>query len=139
MADEQHSAEEWRDIPGYEGLYQASTHGRIRSLDRMKPHKSKGGLWFDHPRKGQLLAPYVHEKGYFLVKLSDTRTGRRSRSFRVHRLIGETFIPNPLCKPEVAHNDGCRTNNAVWNLRWATRKENMADIPIHRAQAKRLG
>lgn len=110
----------WKDIPGYEGLYQASNFGRIRSLDRTivrgasrtrGPYKAK--------LKGKVLAPANGVQGYLVVPL-----GKNSPSCRVHRLIAKAFLPNPENKPMVNHIDGDVKNNRVDNLEWCTSQEN---------------
>lgn len=136
MANATNSNEIWKDIPGYEGLYQASSFGRIRGVDRLKPHKSRKGLWFDMPIKGRILKPSFNHAGYEIVVLSDKRAKRGAKMRKVHRLVCMTFNENPEGKPEVAHNDGSRNNNRPSNLRWATRAENMADVKIHSAIRK---
>jgi hypothetical protein len=68
--------------------------------------------------------PYLGKRGYYTVCIG-------GRLHFVHRVIAETFIPNPENKPEVAHGDGNRTNNTIENLRWATRAENEADRELH--------
>jgi hypothetical protein len=94
----------WKEIKGYEGLYEVSSEGRVKSLGR-KPGIMRPGL----------------SNGYLKVGL--TKDGIRSR-FRVHRLVAEAFIPNPDNKPEVDHINGDRKDNRVENLRWMTHQEN---------------
>lgn len=97
--------EEWKDIKGYEGLYQVSNLGRVKSLKR-------GSIRF-----GTL----THEN-YLRLKLYKDGTYKNKN---VHRLVAETFIPNPENKPTVNHIDEDKTNNMVSNLEWATIKENL--------------
>lgn len=105
--------EEWKDIKGYEGYYQASSLGRIRSLDRIDTSGKR--------RKGKVLK-YKHDGGgYPSVILA---RGCKDHTIHVHRLIAETFIPNPDNKPTVNHIDENKENNAVSNLEWMTYKEN---------------
>lgn len=110
----------WKDIPGFEGVYQASTLGRIRSLDRTiirgasrrrGPHEAK--------LKGKILAQATGVQGYQVVPL-----GKEFPSCRVHQLIAKTFIKNPEGKPMINHIDGNVKNNQVDNLEWCTNKEN---------------
>lgn len=130
----------WKDIPGWEGVYQASSLGRIRSVPRTKRHKTRAGEWFDMPLKGRILRPGTHENGYKIVALSDLRAGRKPRTFRVHRLVCEAFHGPPVGERcEAAHGNGVRDDNRAANLRWATRAENMADIKRHRQQANSFG
>lgn len=118
MADEANSTEEWRDIPGFAG-YQASSHGRIRSLDRMILRR--GGL---ARVKGLILSPF-QANGYPRVVL----TGRRN--VYVHQLVCLAFYGPPPEGHEVAHQDGKRDNCCVTNLRWTTRSDNALDRTRH--------
>lgn len=111
------SKEIWRDVPGYEGSYQVSNLGRVRSLDRVVRYVD--GRTREYP--GQLLVPYHNKRGYAGVNLGKGAKHRRL----VHRLVAQVFIPNPQAKPEVNHRDGDPSNNRVWNLEWATPGENM--------------
>ena len=104
---------EWRDIPGYDGHYQVSAHGNIRSLDR----KGVRSIL-----KGRLLKPSLNRHtGYLQIKL-----GREGiwKCHRVHRLVALAFIPNPNGKSCVDHIDDCKTNNNVENLQWLSVGEN---------------
>lgn len=109
--------EEWRDIKGYEGLYQVSNLGRVRSLDR----KVWGGDKFGYCiRQGKILKLNDH-LGYKFIRLS---VNANKKKYWVHRLVAETFILNPENKPQVDHIDTDASNNNVDNLRWVTQKEN---------------
>ena len=92
----------WKDIQGYEGLYQVSNLGRIKS-----------------GYKSIILQPGVC-RGYLIVNLYKDKKGL---SQKVHRLVAQAFIPNPENKPTVNHKDGNKQNNCVSNLEWATIKE----------------
>ena len=96
----------WKWIKDYEGLYQVSTLGRVRSFQRGKV---------------RILKPHTNEDGYLHLCLSKNC---KAKDFSIHRLVAETFIPNPDNLPEVDHRDNNHTNNRVDNLRWTTRKEN---------------
>lgn len=98
--------EEWRDVVGYEGLYQVSNYGRMKSL-----------IW----NGGRLINPCLHTGGYMLVGLY--KNGKRKNHF-VHVLVAKAFVPNPFIKPQVNHIDGDKTNNQVENLEWVTGSEN---------------
>ena len=107
---------EWRDIPGWVGLYQASSTGHIRSLD-MTTNAGR--------RKGRVLKPWVTVWGYEQVHLS--RDGVR-RARPVHQLVLEAFVgPRPEGH-EACHSDAVRANNSIQNLRWDTVSENRLDI-----------
>lgn len=99
--------EEWRPIPGWEGCYSASTLGRLMNV-----------------RTGHIMScqPNVKVHGYCSAMLY--RGNGERKSYRVHRLIAMTFIPNPEGKSEINHIDSNRGNNVVTNLEWATPKEN---------------
>ena len=99
--------EEWKDIEGYEGLYQVSNLGRVRSLDKYV--KGNGGkLYF---KKGGTLKPGVDGGGYFYVVLSKDRV---CKTMMVHRLVAEAFLPNPNNLPQVNHKDEDKKNNFVY-------------------------
>lgn len=105
--------EVWKDIKGYEGFYQISNTGKVRSLDR-ELLKSNGVI---ETRKGQLMSQIKDKDGYMRVALRkiDFRI-----TFGVHRLVAEAFIKNPSNLPEVNHKDEDKENNYVNNLEWCT-------------------
>ena len=111
--------EEWRDIKGYEGIYQVSNLGRVRSLDRyVNTHEKFGGRRLI---KGKIKSlPLL--VGYPTVNLDKNYEHKVAY---VHRLVAEAFIPNPENKPEVNHKDANRINNNVENLEWVSHLENM--------------
>ena len=110
-------AVEWSDVSGYEGYYQVSTEGNIRSLDRIVPLKSRSGNMTCKTYHGRSLATQLNNKGYVLVHLykNDKR-----KCHTVHRVVASAFLPNPLDLPEVNHKDGVKGNNSVSNLEWST-------------------
>ena len=110
--------EVWKSIKGYEGLYQVSNMGRVKSLERIITKRN--GL--KQSVQGRILKPIVGQDGYLLVNLYDS-SGKR-KSFYAHRLVCETFLDNPENKPCVNHIDENKTNNVASNLEWCTYKEN---------------
>ena len=109
-------SEVWKSINGFEGLYEASSKGRIRSLDR----KVKNGNG-ERITRGVIIKGYVGKDNYKRVSLS--KNGKKYPK-TVHRLIAETFIDNEKNKEMVNHKDAVKTNNDIENLEWVTRKEN---------------
>ena len=107
----------WKDIPGYEGMYQVSNLGRVKSLDRIKTNKLIG----KHFVKEKLMKLRLSSRGYLSVGL--TKNGKQV-GYRVHRLVAQAFIPNPENKKEVNHINGVKTDNRVDNLEWCTSSEN---------------
>lgn len=107
----------WRPIKGYEGLYEVSNLGRIKSVDRTVVYKN--GRTYIY--KGQILLISKCTKGYFRVELS--KDNKRKYKYG-HRLVAEAFIPNPDNKPCVDHINTDRSDNRVENLRWVTYTEN---------------
>jgi NUMOD4 motif/HNH endonuclease len=102
----------WKDIVGYEGLYQVSNHGRVRSLDREIAWK---GTWRFY--KGKVMKQRKDKDGYLTIQLY--KNGNRKDYF-VHRLVALAFIPNVDSKKQVNHLDGRNDNNHVSNLEWAS-------------------
>ena len=105
----------WKDIKGFEGLYQVSNLGRVKSLDRL--------VWSGHTtyvRKSQILCSYKRHK-YDRVRLYKNAKGTQ---ISLHRLVAEAFIPNPNNYPMVLHKDDIQSNNKVDNLMWGTQSMN---------------
>ena len=101
--------EEWRDIKGFEGCYQISNLGNVKS--------------FKNPKEEVILGKRKHHKGYIETMLCEKS---KQYIFKVHRLVAIAFIPNPENKPTVNHEDGDKLNNNDWNLKWSTYAENNA-------------
>ena len=111
----------WKDIEGYEGLYQVSNFGRVRSLDRYveyigtnQTHKKMNMKQF---KKGKILVPMLHKNGYLFIALP-----KKQKS--IHRLVAEAFIPNPNNLPQVNHKDCNKQNNNFKNLEWCNQSYN---------------
>lgn len=117
MTNVQNSEEIWKDIIGYEGLYQVSNFGRVKSLDRM----TNGPNGCLIPKPGKIIKQRPTKWGYMKVKLSKKSVFKHPT---VHRLVAIHFIPNPENKPQVNHIDCDRKNNNLINLEWCTPKEN---------------
>ena len=98
------------DIKGYEGYYQISNFGKVKSVSRFQSTTER------------ILKQEFDKKGYKRVRLS---INNKSKKFQVHRLVAIAFIDNPYNKPEINHKDGITFNNCFLNLEWCTHSENM--------------
>lgn len=101
--------EVWKDIKDYEGLYQVSNWGRVKSLN------------YNRTGKAEVMIPRKTKKGYLLVQLS--KNGKK-KTCSVHRLVAGAFLDNPEGKPEINHIDENKENNRVDNLEWIWHKDN---------------
>ena len=106
----------WKDIKSYEGLYQISNTGKIKSLERYKDNHSKKQLVKEKIRK-----QIISKTGYYTCMLN--KNGK-IKLFKVHRLIAEAFIPNPNNYPIINHKDGNKLNNDISNLEWCNYSHN---------------
>lgn len=114
-------SEVWRFIPGFEGRYEVSSRGSVRSLDVID---AQGRKW-----PGRMFKGYTSELGYVFVAL---RKDGKPKSFSVHRLVALAFLgPATEEKPYVLHSDGNPGNNNLENLRWGSQKENIQDAIKH--------
>ena len=109
--------EEWKDIVDYEGLYQVSNTGKVKSLGRWINGKNKGKMWKEEKiLKQQLYSSYLYVGLW---------KNRKFKYFRVHRLVAQAFISNPNKYPQVNHKDENPSNNFVDNLEWCDQKYNV--------------
>lgn len=99
--------EKFYPIKGYEGLYEISINGKIKSIGR---------------KIEKILKPSINSRGYLCVNLTKDK---KMKTIKLHRIISNAFIPNPLNKPQVNHKDGNKLNNKISNLEWCTPSENM--------------
>lgn len=111
--------EVWLPIDGYEGIYEVSNFGRIRSLDRHVKY-SNGAVAFT---KGKILSPEITKKGVGYKRVMLCHHGKHERVF-VHRAVAKVFVSNDYDKPYVNHIDGNKLNNNFKNLEWCTISEN---------------
>ena len=107
----------WKPIKGFEGLYEVSSLGNVRSVDRYVMCGKQYCLLKGKPKK-----PYPNSKGYLMVGLY--KNSQRTH-YLIHRLVAEAFIPNPNNLPCIDHINTIKTDNRVENLRWCSYKENM--------------
>lgn len=110
------SEEIWKDVLGYEGFYQISSNGILRSL----PHIRLNGTNGKYLQKGRIRVPYINSSGYYVVNLS--KNGKIATKF-IHKLVAEAFIKNPEKKATVNHKNGNKLDNSIENLEWATKSE----------------
>lgn len=108
----------WKDIKGYEGMYQISNWGRVRSLDRVSYQKHYSGCLSRYEHKGRILRLSSRPNGYVRVTIN-----RHCET--VHRLVAEAFLEKPEGKDYINHLDANPKNNHVNNLEWCTQSENI--------------
>lgn len=115
------AVEIWKPVKDFEGLYEVSNLGRVKSLERMTQMKSKKGTPYKRKAKEMILKQSVDRYGYMKVIL---HKNDKPYYFTVHRLVAMVFVDNPFHKTTVDHVDCDRTNNCAKNLRWVTTEEN---------------
>jgi len=106
--------EKWEIIDGYEGKYHVSSKGKIIAITRICRNT-------DNTINNKRIKEWSNKKGYVFVSL--IKNGH-TKNYRIHRLVAQTFIPNPKNKPQVNHINGIKTDNRVENLEWVTDSEN---------------
>jgi hypothetical protein len=99
----------WKDIAGYENRYQVSDYGRVRSLRRK------------YRKEDIMLKQIIDYKGYSTVGLT---MNCKTKFFKVHRLVAQSFLDNPLCKPQINHINCIKDDNSLENIEWCTNGEN---------------
>lgn len=109
--------EQWKDVPGYEGRYQVSDMGRVRSVDRLVRFVDKSGVERQRRARGQILRPGKC-RDYLIVNLSGDGT------IAVHILVARAWVPGWVEGLEVNHKDGIKANCVANNLEWVTKREN---------------
>lgn len=114
------SIEEWKDIPGYEGMYQVSSFGRVKSVRKFRKGKHGCNIALEE----KIIRPFVKNKKYNYLRVSITKDGKATK-YSVHRLVAMAFIPNPNNLPQVNHKDENKENNRVDNLEWCDGKYNI--------------
>lgn len=112
--------EQWRGVPGFDGYYQISSFGRVKSLPYTFVAKNNES----YPVKEKILKQDKTNKGYLRATFSVSILSKKKR-VSVHRLVGEMFIPNPENKPYINHKKGIKTDNRAHQLEWSTQKENI--------------
>lgn len=116
-------AEIWKDIVGFEGYYQISNLGIVKSIIREIPLTTKCGNNTTRTSKEKFIKQKLNISGGYLKV--DISKNAKQKQLLIHRLIAEYFIPNPYNKPMVNHINGIKTDNRIVNLEWCTQKENM--------------
>lgn len=114
------SEERWKDLVGWEGYYQVSTCGNVRSVDRSVPRKIHGQE-FNLTIKGRDMSICQTSNGYPFLMLGK---GNKKKSFMVHRMVALTFIPKKEGFPNVNHKNGIKSDNRVENLEWSNKSHN---------------
>jgi len=115
--------EVWRDVCGWEDIYEVSNRGRVKRLKRRVTHRNQAGDFIMvYPTK--ILKANPDSSGYPQVTLNAVSEGKKRRVARVHRLVAEAFIPNPESKPQVNHINSNTMDANVYNLEWCTGSEN---------------
>lgn len=126
--------EVWKDIIGYEGLYQISNTGKLKSLKRQyKKIDRRTNKEFIYSQAEKILKPRIDKKGYLHYALNKNK---RAKEYKAHRLVAEAFITNIEGKPQINHKDMNKQNNCVENLEWCTNSENQKHSYKHNLNRK---
>lgn len=124
--------EVWKDIKGYEGYYQVSNFGRVKSVSRRVVNHKSGSTRLV---QSKILSPCDNGNGYLVVSLR--KDGKRKSAY-VHRIVAEAFVENKENKPNINHKDYNTKNNVATNLEWCTQKENVAYSVAHMRKPRRI-
>ena len=117
--------EEWKSVKGYEGKYEVSNLGRIKSVDHEVKVKQQNREYIV-VRKGRMLTPLKRQHGYLGIQLfGKGANARKMKTYSIHRLVAEAFLENLNNLPEINHKDEDKTNNCVENLEWCSRIDNV--------------
>jgi len=124
--------EQWKDIPGYEGLYQVSSEGRVRSLDRIVEQKGNKASIVKRIYKGRVKQPTVFKTGYAMVNLYN----QNHLTISIHRLVALAFLDPVHGKDTVDHINQNKLDNRLCNLRWANASEQAINRPTRISVSK---
>ena len=125
----------WKDVPGYEGRYQVSNLGNVRTLDRVC-HNHNGG---SYTRKGKLLIPVINSRGYYHVNFWNLEK-KKGENYRIHILVAMAFMHHKPCGMQwvIDHIDGDKLNNQVDNLQITTQRVNSSKT-LRKTSSKYVG
>ena len=122
----------WRDIEGYEGIYQVSNFGKVKRLEK-EVHKNIKGQACACLYKEKIMKLSNHNRnGYLKINLNNCNI---SKTYQIHRLVAQAFIPNLNKLPQVNHKDGNKKNNKVENLEWVSVSDNHKHAYLIRIKA----
>jgi hypothetical protein len=107
--------ERWKDIDGYVGVYQISNYGRIKTFINKKINESN-----DSSRVEHILKVFKDNDGYFIIDLCLKNKSTKYERYLIHRLVAQSFLPNPESKKQVKHKNKIRTDNRAINLEWSS-------------------
>lgn len=120
--------ERWLAIPGYEGFFEVSDLGRVRSIDRQIVHRNRWGSTTEYRKRGLVLRGFVRRDGYPAVNLKALGA---SKTFAIHSLVLTAFRGARPSRMECCHSNGVRADNRLENLRWDTSRANHIDAVKH--------
>ena len=123
----------WKPIVGYEGLYEISNYGNLRSMPRVIMRKD-GKPYTVQTIK--MLKPSYDKDGYLRIELNNKGVAKK---YYVHRLVANSFIPNTFNKPQVNHKNAVKDDNSIENLEWVTNQENRDHVVKNKLQPLQYG